>query len=230
VTISFNLKPGYALGEAVDQVKDLADRTLPPRMSSSFTGAAQAFQSSLKNLTLLLIIAVLVVYIVLGVLYESYVHPITILSGLPSAGFGALLTLLLFKVDLSIYAFVGLMMLVGIVKKNAIMQIDFARDEERDGKSPSEAIYLGCLVRFRPIMMTTMAAMLGALPMAIGWGAGSEARRPLGLTVVGGLFFSQLMTLYLTPVVYTYLSQLTEYLTKWKHRRAKGGELVSVAP
>ncbi len=230
VTISFNLKPGYALGEAVDQVKDLADRTLPPRMSSTFTGAAQAFQSSLKNLTLLLIVAVLVVYIVLGVLYESYVHPITILSGLPSAGFGALLTLMLFKVDLSIYAFVGLMMLVGIVKKNAIMQIDFARDEERDGKSPSEAIYLGCLVRFRPIMMTTMAAMLGALPMAIGWGSGSEARRPLGLTVVGGLFFSQLMTLYLTPVVYTYLSQLTEYLTKWKHRRATGGELVSVEP
>src|SRR5439155_25714981 len=142
---------------------------------------------SLKNLGLLLIVAITVVYIVLGVLYESYVHPITILSGLPSAGFGALLTLMLFKVDLSIYAFVGLMMLVGIVKKNAFMQIDFACDEERTGKSPSEAIYLGCLVRFRPIMMTTMAALLAALPMAIGWGAGSAARRPLGLTVVGGL-------------------------------------------
>ena len=161
----------------------------------------------------------------LGILYESFVQPLTILSGLPSAGFGALLTLLVFGIDLNIYAFVGLIMLVGIVKKNAIMQIDFARDEERAGKSPSEAIYLGCLVRFRPIMMTTMAAMLGALPMAIGWGSGSEARRPLGLTVVGGLFFSQLMTLYLTPVVYTYLSQLTEYLTKWKQRRGARGRL-----
>src|SRR5262249_51815064 len=187
VTIAFNLKPGFALGDAVDQVKEAADRTLPPRMTASFTGTAQAFQSSLKNLTLLIIVAVLVVYIVLGVLYESYVHPITILSGLPSAGFGALLTLMFFKVDLSIYAFVRLMMLVGIVKKNAIMQIDFARDAERAGKPPAVAIYEGCLVRFRPIMMTTMAAMLGAMPMAVGWGAGAEARRPLGLTVVGGL-------------------------------------------
>src|SRR5256886_4367570 len=190
-------------------------------MSSTFTGTAQAFQSSLKNLTLLIIIAILVVYIVLGVLYESYVHPTTILSGLPSAGFGALLTLLVFKVDLSIYAFVGLMMLVGIVKKNAIMQIDFAQDAERKfGKSPAEAIYEGCITRFRPITMTTMAAMLGALPMAVGYGSGSEARRPLGLTVVGGLIFSQMVTLYLTPVMYTYLAAIQQRWLMWRQRRA----------
>jgi HAE1 family hydrophobic/amphiphilic exporter-1 len=169
---------------------------------------------------ILLIVAIAVVYIVLGVLYESYVHPLTILSGLPSAGFGALLTLVLFKVDLSIYSFVGLIMLIGIVKKNAIMQIDFALEcERKEGKSPREAIYEGCLIRFRPIMMTTMAALLGGLPIALGWGAGGEARKPLGLAVVGGLAFSQLMTLYLTPVVYTYMAAIVERWNAWKARK-----------
>jgi len=233
VGISFNLKPGVALGDAVEEINDLAVRTLPGNLSATFQGTAKAFQASLKNMGLLLVVAIMVVYIVLGVLYESYVHPITILSGLPSAGFGALLTLMIFKVDLSIYAFVGLMMLIGIVKKNAIMQIDFALEAERKhGKSPVEAIYEGCLTRFRPIMMTTMASLLGALPMSLGYGAGGEARRPLGLAVVGGLIFSQLITLYLTPVVYTYMAALQE---SWKRRKQRThqaspptGDLVSV--
>jgi HAE1 family hydrophobic/amphiphilic exporter-1 len=212
VTVSFNVKTGVSLGTAVDKVDELAKRILPPNITAGFSGNAQMFQSSLANLSLLLIVAIGVVYIVLGVLYESYIHPITILSGLPSAGLGALLTLILFKNELNIYSFVGLIMLVGIVKKNAIMQIDFALEAERKhGKSPSEAIYEGCLIRFRPIMMTTMAAMLGAIPMALGYGAGGEARRPLGLAVVGGLMFSQLMTLYLTPVVYTYLAAIKSW-------------------
>ena len=231
VTISFNLRPGVALGDAVDQVDEAAKNTLPANMSTEFTGTAKAFKSSLKNMGLLLMIAIAVVYIVLGVLYESYVHPLTILSGLPSAGLGALLTLLIFKVDLSIYAFVGLIMLVGIVKKNAIMQIDFAVAMEREGKSPEQAIYEGCLARFRPIMMTTMAAMLGALPMSIGYGSGGEARRPLGLTVVGGLLFSQLVTLYLTPVVYTYMDAIMVRVTSWKRRsKLAPRKLVSVEP
>src|SRR5215471_15408515 len=225
-TISFNLKPAAALGEVVDQVQQLADKTLPATVSTQFQGAAKAFQSSLGNLWVLLIIAIMVVYIVLGILYESYIHPITILSGLPSAGFGALLTLVLFKIDLSIYAFVGLIMLIGIVKKNAIMQIDFALEAERhQGLTAERAIYEGCLIRFRPIMMTTMAALLGAVPIALGYGAGGEARQPLGLVVVGGLVFSQLVTLYLTPVFYIYMSALQDWVQSWKRRKKVGHEV-----
>jgi HAE1 family hydrophobic/amphiphilic exporter-1 len=221
VTLSYNIKPGYSLGDVVNQVQTIADENVPASVTFSFQGAAKAFESSLGNLALLLVVAILVVYIVLGILYESYIHPITILSGLPSAGFGALITLFLFHMDLNIYAFVGLIMLIGIVEKNAIMQIDFALDAERNqGLPPLKAIYEGCLIRFRPIMMTTMAALLGAVPIALGYGAGGEARQPLGLVVVGGLIFSQLVTLYLTPVVYTYMASLQEKLGRKKKQPA----------
>jgi HAE1 family hydrophobic/amphiphilic exporter-1 len=216
VTISFNLRPGVALGDAVAAVDKAARATLPATVTTSFQGTAQAFQASLRGLGILLLMAILVIYIVLGILYESFIHPLTILSGLPSAGLGALMALMLFGMDLNLYGFVGVIMLVGIVKKNAIMMIDFALVAERkEGKKPLEAIHQGCLVRFRPIMMTTMSALMATLPIAIGFGAGAEARRPLGIAVVGGLLFSQLITLYLTPVVYVYLDEVQGYLRRW---------------
>jgi len=223
VTISFNLQPEAPLGDAVNAVQKIAHSLLPPTISTSFQGAAQAFQSSIRGLGILLILAILVIYIVLGILYESFLHPLTILSGLPSAGFGALLTLLIFHIDLNLYAFVGVILLVGLVKKNAIMMIDFALEAQRkDGRSAPEAILQGCLIRFRPIMMTTMSALLGTLPIAIGFGAGAESRRPLGLAVVGGLLFSQFITLYITPVVYVYLDKFQRKLIgKFETSRSK---------
>jgi len=219
VTISFALAPGVSLGQATSEIEEAARLNLPATITGNFQGTAKVFQDSMRNMPILLTVAILIVYIVLGMLYESYIHPLTILSGLPAAGFGALLTLLLFRIDLSIYSFVGLVMLIGIVKKNAIMQVNFALEAERqDGKSHVEAIYEGCMVRFRPIMMTSIAALLGGLPIALGYGSGGEARRPLGMAVVGGLAFSQFMTLYLTPVIYTYMAGILDWRSVRKGR------------
>jgi hydrophobic/amphiphilic exporter-1 (mainly G- bacteria), HAE1 family len=221
VTLSFNLKPGVALGQAVSETQDLASSMLPISITTSFQGTAQAFQQSLTGLGILLIMTVVVIYIVLGILYESYVHPITILTGLPAAAFGGLLTLSLFHMQLDIYGFVGLIMLIGIVKKNAIMMVDFALEMERKGNSTaSESAYQGSMIRFRPIMMTTAAAVIGTLPIAIGFGADADARRPLGLCVVGGLLFAQFVTLYLTPVFYTYMDSVLKWRQSGKLRLA----------
>ncbi|HSE69086.1 MAG TPA: efflux RND transporter permease subunit, partial [Gemmatimonadales bacterium] len=232
VTISFNTDPGVSLGDAVTRVQDLARRTLPSSISTTFSGTAQAFQDAQSGLLILLVLAIVVIYLVLGILYESFIHPITILTGLPFAGFGALLILVITRLDLSIYAFVGIIMLVGLVKKNAIMMIDFAIEaERRDKKSPRDAILEACRVRFRPIMMTTMAALMGTLPIALGAGAGAESRRPLGVAVVGGLAFSQLITLYVTPVFYTYFDTLAARVKAWRaRRRAVPVEAHSTAP
>jgi multidrug efflux pump len=218
VTLSFNLAQTAALGDAVTAINKVEREIgLPSTIHASFQGTAQAFQASLANMWILILAALAAVYIVLGMLYESYIHPITILSTLPSAGVGAILALLIFHLDLSVIALIGIILLIGIVKKNAIMMIDFALDAERkDGKSPVDSIYQACLLRFRPIMMTTMAALLGALPLALGTGTGSELRRPLGISIAGGLIVSQMLTLFTTPVVYLYMDRLRLYFLRRK--------------
>ena len=221
VTVSFNLAPGASLGDAVTTInRAKAELSLPASIETSFQGTAQAFQASLKNESLLILAALVTVYIVLGVLYESYIHPITILSTLPSAGVGALLALIFSRIDFGVIALIGIILLIGIVKKNAIMMIDFALDAERtEGKPPLEAIYQAALLRLRPILMTTMAALLGGVPLALGTGTGSELRRPLGIAIIGGLIFSQVLTLYTTPVIYLAFDRLAKRLGRMHPRR-----------
>jgi HAE1 family hydrophobic/amphiphilic exporter-1 len=221
VTVSFDLAPDVALGQAVTAVNRVARQILPGSMRTAFQGTAQAFEASQQGLGVLLIVAVLFIYVVLGILYESFIHPLTILSALPFAGFGALLTLVVFRRDLSAIAFVGVILLVGLVKKNGIMMVDFAVEAQRaEGKDAFRAIHDACIVRFRPIMMTTMAALFGTLPIALGYGAGAEARQPLGLAVVGGLLFSQMLTLFVTPVVYTYFDGFERWIAHRAWRRS----------
>ncbi|MBV8165299.1 MAG: efflux RND transporter permease subunit, partial [Alphaproteobacteria bacterium] len=223
VTLSFNLAPGVALGQAVDAIRAAGtEMNMPPSLSGTFQGTAQAFQSSLASQPYLIAAAIVVVYLILGMLYESYIHPLTILSTLPSAGVGALLILMMFGYDLSIIALIGIILLIGIVKKNAIMMIDFALVAERvHGMKPTESIYQACLMRFRPIMMTTMAALLGGLPLMLAEGTGSELRKPLGFAMVGGLLLSQVLTLYTTPVVYLYMDRLSNWMKRGRAAEPK---------
>jgi len=225
VTISFNTAAGHSLGQATEALRAMAAHMLPDSIIYKLGGSAEAFEDSIKSLTFLLAVAIIIIYMILACLYESFLHPLTIIAGLPSAAFGGLLTLWVFGMELNLYGFVGLFMLIGIVKKNAIMVVDFALEAEREGKGPVEAAVEGSLVRFRPIMMTTIAAIAGMTPIAVGYGAGGESRQPLGLAVVGGLLLSQVVTLYLTPVVYSYLAGLQEWLHK---RSAKKRELMGI--
>ena len=230
VTLSFNLAPGASLGAAVEHIKQATKELgIPASVETTFQGTAHAFESSLANESLLILAAIVTVYIVLGMLYESFIHPITILSTLPSAGVGAILALVLFHKDLDVIALIGIILLIGIVKKNAIMMIDFALEAERnEGKTPEEAIYQACLLRFRPIMMTTMAALLGAVPLAFGSGVGSELRQPLGICIIGGLLVSQVLTLFTTPVIYLFFGRIAAWVSR--SREAGSGREVSSVP